>query len=563
MRSNLTVLFLLFAQLLFAEPLSAQSREIELSLSGKWKLLTGEQATSTSMLLPDYDDSDWQTVNAPEAWDKQKGFEGFTGFGVYRKSIVIPTSAQGKTLTLALGKIASVDETYFNGVLIGRTGEVTAGRDLDNRLYVIPDSLIQYGKKNTIAVRVFCRESNGGIYEGLGKAKNKLGIYSKTALRKLLEKPAKLASKEIAEEVQKVVRAMDKALFEGKLDLYTLFLFEGYFNNGTAYREQLLFLQSILPKVQGARAEYRDFVVYEHAPNRYVADYETYLYKNGQRFAITYDERHFAKVKGEWKEVGNQSRLFEITIRSAFMNDEMKVLVYLPPSFMRKAGRKYPSLYMLSPHGASAELWRELKLSEQLDSLMLSGKMEEMIVVMPEEHGSHYVNSKDGKRRYEDFFLKELIESVEEDYRAIGEAKFRGITGVSTGGSAAFFLALKSEDGRKQFASISATMPTFNRRYNEPRLDGGDLTFWNEYFISTILERLSKESLAPFTFHFTIGKDDYFRPATEQVIQSLKAKTNRFTVAEYDGGNTFEFWTKHLADALLFHSEQFKANRVP
>ncbi|MFQ3597335.1 MAG: alpha/beta hydrolase-fold protein [Chloroherpetonaceae bacterium] len=562
MRSNLTVLFFLLVQL-SSQSLSAQVREIELPLSGKWKLLTGEQAISAEMLFRDYDDSNWQTVNAPEAWDKQKGFEGFTGFGVYRKSVVIPTSANGRTLTLALGKIASVDETYFNGVLIGRTGEVTAGKDLEPRLYVIPDSLIQYGKKNTIAVRVFSRELNGGIYEGFGKKKSAIGIYSKTALVKLLGKPLKFAPKPVSEELQKVVRAMDNALFAGKLDVYTLFLSEAYFNNGTPYREQLLFLQSILPKVQGASAEYRDFVVYERAPNRYVADYETHLYKNGQRFATTYDERHFAKVKDEWKEIGNQSRFFEITIRSAFMNGEVKALVYLPPSFMRKVGRKYPSLYLLSPHGASAELWREVKLNEQFDSLIVSGKMEEMIVVMPEERGSYYVNSKDGKHRYEDFFLKELIESVEEDYRALGDAKFRGITGVSSGGSAAFFLALKSEDGRKHFSSVSATMPTFNRRHNEPRLDGDDPTFWNDYSITSILERLSKADLAPFTFHFTVGKEDYFRPATESVLQALKTKTTRCTVAEHDGGNTFEFWTKHLIDALLFHSARFKANQSP
>ncbi len=145
----------------------------------------------------------------------------------------------------------------------------------------------------------------------------------------------------------------------------------------------------------------------------------------------------------------------------------------------------------------------------------------------------------------------------------MGEAKFRGITGVSSGGSAAFFLALNSENARKQFSSVSATMPIFNRRYNEPRLDGGDPSFWNNYSITSILERLSKADLAPFTFHFTVGRDDYFRPATESVIQTLKAKTHRFTVAEYDGGNTFEFWTKHLVDALLFHSAQFKANQSP
>lgn len=550
-----------FFSLLFIAPsLLAQSRDVEISLAGKWKLLTGEAAASADLLLPDFDDSDWQTVNAPEAWDKQKGFEGFTGFGVYRKSLVIPASAQGRTLTLALGKIASVDETYFNGVLIGRTGEVVAGKDLEPRLYVIPDSIIRYGKKNVVAVRAFCRRANGGIYEGFGKNKSEIGVYGKTALRKLLGKPSKLAPKSVADEIQKVVKAMDNALCEGDLARYNLFLSEAYFNDGTGYAEHQLFLRSLLPKVQGATTEHRDFVVYERADNRFVADYETHLYKNGKPFATTYDERHFAKVKGEWKEIGNQSRFFEMAIRSRFMNADVKTLVYLPPSFLRKPGRKYPSLYLLAPRGASAELWREIKLASLLDSLILSGKIAETLVIMPEEDGSCYVDSKDGKRRFERFFLDELIESVEEDYRALGEAKFRGLSGASTGGGAAFFLALKSEEGRKRFSSASAVMPAFNRRCDEARIDGGDPTFWNEYDVANIVASLSKEALSPFTFHLVVGKEDFFRPATERVIQALKAKTPRVTIAEFEGGNSFEFWTRHLVDALVFHSEQFKMN---
>ncbi|MCS6988749.1 MAG: esterase family protein [Chloroherpetonaceae bacterium] len=557
MRRALVVALLSFSQCLFS-----QTREVEISLAGKWKLLVGEQAIGTEVLSPDFDDSDWQSVNAPEAWDKQKGFEGFAGFGVYRKSVVIPAAARERTLTLALGRIGSADETYFNGVLIGRTGEATVGRDLETRLYVVPDSLIRYGKKNVIAVRVFCREANGGIYEGVGKDKSAIGVYSKTALRKLLEKPAKLAGESVAAEIQKVVAAMDRALFAGKLDVYNLFLSEAYFNDGTPYGEHQLFLRSLLPNVQGASAEYRDFVVYERAENRFVADYETRLYKDGKLFAIAYDERHFAKVKGEWKEIGNQSRFFEIIARSRFMNADVKTLVYLPPSYLRKSGRRYPSLFLLAPRGASAELWRDVKLADLLDSLVLSGKMTEMIVAMPEECGSFYAESKDGKRRFESFFLKELIELVEEDYRALGEARFRGVSGVSTGGNAAFCLALKSEEGRKAFSSVSATMPVFNRRYNEPRIDGGDPSFWNDYDVANVIERLPKDALASLTFHLTIGKDDYFRPATESVVKALKAKTNRFTVAEYEGGNSFEFWTRHLVDALLFHSERFKANQA-
>ncbi|MEZ4764274.1 MAG: hypothetical protein R3C26_14170 [Calditrichia bacterium] len=75
---------------------------------------------------------------------------------------------------LLLGQIDDLDETYFNGKLIGRTGERTGRRKPDvrgnewqiYRAYEIPNELINYDGNNLIAVRVYDDIYDGGICNG-------------------------------------------------------------------------------------------------------------------------------------------------------------------------------------------------------------------------------------------------------------------------------------------------------------------------------------------------------------------------------------------------------------
>ena len=72
--------------------------------------------------------------------------------------------------------------------------------------------------------------------------------------------------------------------------------------------------------------------------------------------------------------------------------------------------------------------------------------------------GGHtfYINSADGKVRYEDFFMKEFMPQMEKKYRAKARGPLAGITGVSMGGYGALRLGFKYPD---QFAAVSAQMP--------------------------------------------------------------------------------------------------------
>ena len=156
------ILFLLFWFVLQA---SAQNL-----IQGKWKFTTGDD---TKYAQSSFDDSGWKEIEAGILWENQ-GFDGYDGFGWYRIKTTIPSSLKAKAakhggLILDLQKIDDSDETYLNGVLIGKKGEMppnyVSAYDAD-RKYIIPVNQILWDKENTIAVRVYDLTGGGGIYNG-------------------------------------------------------------------------------------------------------------------------------------------------------------------------------------------------------------------------------------------------------------------------------------------------------------------------------------------------------------------------------------------------------------
>jgi len=72
-------------------------------------------------------------------------------------------------LYISLGYIDDVDEVYVNGHLIGKTGSFpnnyTTAYDA-KRIYKIPKNILNANGKNSIAVRVYDQEGEGGIIHG-------------------------------------------------------------------------------------------------------------------------------------------------------------------------------------------------------------------------------------------------------------------------------------------------------------------------------------------------------------------------------------------------------------
>jgi alpha-L-fucosidase len=137
-----------------------------IDLSGKWLFSKGDNPKWANRGIKD---SDWEKVILPASWESHSNYTEDNVYGWYRKSVVIPAEWKGHDLILPLGKIDDCDETYFNGMMIGKTGKFPPkfeGFWNQERRYAVPAKFIHYGKENVIAVKVFDATGGGGIYDG-------------------------------------------------------------------------------------------------------------------------------------------------------------------------------------------------------------------------------------------------------------------------------------------------------------------------------------------------------------------------------------------------------------
>lgn len=135
-----------------------------ISLEGHWKFSIGDNMKWAD---PDFNDIDWVKIKVPSPWEDE-GFHGYNGYAWYRKEFILPDDFEGASLLLHLGYVDDVDETYINGILVGRSG--TFPPDYHSaynafRKYIVPGNILNYGE-NLIAVRVFDSQLAGGITSG-------------------------------------------------------------------------------------------------------------------------------------------------------------------------------------------------------------------------------------------------------------------------------------------------------------------------------------------------------------------------------------------------------------
>lgn len=137
----------------------------EIRLNGKWKFSIGDDLLWAK---PAFDDSEWDVINVPDRWEEE-GYQGYNGYAWYRLKVVVPQNFNNRNIYLELGYIDDVDEVFFNGQKIGQTGTFLPNFSSAYnayRKYQVPSNLIWFGKPNTIAVRVYDAQLEGGIVRG-------------------------------------------------------------------------------------------------------------------------------------------------------------------------------------------------------------------------------------------------------------------------------------------------------------------------------------------------------------------------------------------------------------
>src|SRR6202167_1447111 len=141
------------------------------------------------------------------------------------------------------------------------------------------------------------------------------------------------------------------------------------------------------------------------------------------------------------------------TAPSKILGHPVAYCVILPSDYDANKTSDYPALYFLHGLGGNEQLLLNSGGLNMIQDLRDQKRIGEFLIVAPDAGRSFYINSRDGKVRYEDFFIREFIPYIESHYRVRAERQYRGIGGVSMGGYGSLRFALRYPP---LFCSVSA-----------------------------------------------------------------------------------------------------------
>jgi S-formylglutathione hydrolase FrmB len=249
--------------------------------------------------------------------------------------------------------------------------------------------------------------------------------------------------------------------------------------------------------------------------------------------------------------------------------------VLLPPSYDLEKTRRYPILYLLHGLGDNDQFLIHSGGMNLIEDLWEQHALGEFLIVTPAAGASFYINSRDGQRRYEDFFVQEFLPGVEKRYRAQTGRGSRGIAGISMGGYGALHIAFRHP---QLFVAVGAhsaalveqwpkTSALNSQQTRQLRVLGDafgspfDPAFWNQNDPVSIARTAN---LAGLKIYFDCGsEDDYGFDVGAAALDKLL--TSRHIPHEfhlYPGGHDWTYFAEHLPLLLEFEFHAF-ASRAP
>ena len=131
------------------------------------------------------------------------------------------------------------------------------------------------------------------------------------------------------------------------------------------------------------------------------------------------------------------------SVPSKILGRDIPFCVLLPPSYDSDATQRYPVLYFLHGLGENEQVLLNSGGLLLVQDLRDQKQIGDFLIVTPSAGRSFYINSSDGKVKYEDFFIREFIPYIESHYRIRVGRRTRGIAGISMGGYGALRFAFR------------------------------------------------------------------------------------------------------------------------
>ena len=263
----------------------------------------------------------------------------------------------------------------------------------------------------------------------------------------------------------------------------------------------------------------------------------------------------------------------EKTIKSTILNRNVNYTLYLPADY-DQSQRTYPVVYLLHGYTDDNTAWLQFgEVNRYADKAIAEGTIPPMIIVMPDADSSFYINSYDGKEKYEDFFIKEFIPAIEKAWKIKAEKRFRGVAGLSMGGYGTLIYALKYPELFAAAAPLSAAvfgdddvteMPEndFERIFGPlygRGLKGKDRLSkaWYDNSIPKLVETKSADELKKVRYWIDCGDDDFLIKGNCNLHIMLTEKKVPHEFRVRDGVHDWNYWRTGIVDALKFIGESF------
>lgn len=271
--------------------------------------------------------------------------------------------------------------------------------------------------------------------------------------------------------------------------------------------------------------------------------------------------------------VGQGTLRESLKISSKILGKDVKYSIYLPPGF-GEANRKYPVLFLLHGYTDDETGWTQFGEIEAIaNEQMMTNQATPMVIAMPDAGIDWYINSYDGKTRYEDFFMEEFIPFIESTYRGRGAAEFRAVAGLSMGGYGSMLYAVKHPEAFAAVAPLSARVWTDDEIMDIPMND------WNTYFgfihgpniagddrlsehvlentILNVLKSTPVDDLKKVKYYIDCGDDDFLIEGNMALHAEMKKMDIPHEFRVRDGGHSWTYWRTAMPEVLKFVTASF------
>ena len=258
------------------------------------------------------------------------------------------------------------------------------------------------------------------------------------------------------------------------------------------------------------------------------------------------------------------------SIPSKILSRPVAYCVVLPARFDTDKTRRFSILYFLHGLGDNEQFLVHSGAWNLTEDMREKGGLKEFLIVTPDGGASFYINSKDGKERYEDFLVQEFFPFIEKRYRVRPGRACRAIAGISMGGYGALHLAFRHP---QMFVSASAHSAALIERLpvflgpapSSPRARvlGGvfgsppNPTFWDR---NSPLVLARTAVFAGLKIYFDCGdQDDYgFESGAAALDKILRGRGITHEYHLYPGRHDPTYFAEHLPASLVFASRAFQ-----